>query len=170
MQGKLAILLFLAVVFLGLLCLVATGLGVDGATQAAPMLAYGPTAGPTPTLAPNLAPSIVAIYPCNPTGTACRDWNLRSGCGANDEYVSVAAGTSYTALAAYRLDIINSGQKVVCRYTFRTEDVFTGIKTIFLDEMRTPAGGQCATWPHTGVAKLYDASGGLLHAVPYAVG
>lgn len=170
MRGRSAVLLFIAACTFGLLYLITAGGWADSATHAAPMLAYGPTVGPTPTLSANLAPSIVAVYPCNPTGAACHDWNLRSGCGVNDLYVSVAAGTNYTALAAYRLDITDGGQVVVCRYTFRASDVFAGVKTIFLDEMRTPAGGQCATWPRSGVVKLYDPGGGLLHAVPYTVG
>jgi hypothetical protein len=107
----------------------------------------------TPTPDPAQGPRIVGIFPCQ--GTTCRDWNLRSGCGTNDLWINVSQIVTNT-IAGYTLEVVNASATPVCEHVYAADNYVAGVKTTFLDEMLAASGADCASWPSSGSAKLYD--------------
>jgi hypothetical protein len=126
-----------------------------GATAATVTPGPSPTPSRTPTA--TATPSNVAwfteVFPAQAAGAGCRDFNLRSGCGANDTYIEIRT-SGLMSLAGYR---IVAG---ACSYTFPADTVNNGYLLVFADEM-SQTGGRCAALPASGTLYLYTAGNAL---------
>jgi hypothetical protein len=133
-------------------------------TSTSTRTAYGATATPTtapatatitPTPDSSLGPRVVEIYPCQGTGTAGQDWNLRSGCGNDDLYVRIG-NFALDDLNGYSIAMLDASDIEVCRYTFADYDITDRLKTIYLDQMLNPSGQPCVYWPVIGKVVIYE--------------
>jgi hypothetical protein len=123
-----------------------------------------------------------------PQGTTCGDWNLRGGCGNNDQFIEVGVPEEMS-LADYRLDVLNGASEVVCTYTIASDNLTEPLKAFWQDMMGAPGSAStptptptgtitpapigtdvpagCGLWPETGSVKLYDPDGVLLDTRAY---
>lgn len=115
-----------------------------------PIAIYG---GPyVPTAVPSATPTPYPVWISEVHGTAneatpCIDWNLRGGCGANDDFFEVSVGDPAVvtpfSISGWTVEV---GQ---CLYTFDAENMTGPVKVIFADDMiyttstpiPTPIGG-----------------------------
>ena len=115
-----------------------------------------------------------------PEGATCGDWNLRGGCGDNDQFVEVGV-PSVMSLADYRIAIETTDGQEVCSYTVADDNLTEPLKAFWQDFMvlpgstptpsptptgtvtpvasATPFAAVCGTWPEAGDAVLYDDGG-----------
>lgn len=104
-------------------------------------------AGPTPTPAAGCA--ITEVY--TRYGTACRDYNLRGGCGTDDEYIEIEC-TPAQSLAGWQLAASD-----VLTYTLKADNMTGPLKVFWLDQW--PTWTVTRTLPLTGTATLINAAG-----------
>jgi hypothetical protein len=123
---------------------------------ATPLGGLPPTPGNTPT--PATTPNAWITEILASQATPCVDWNLRRGCGANDEYVEVGAHPAQS-LAGYELGVHDASNALVCSYDIATDNLTGPVKTYWADMMTAAAGGICAGLPVTGTAVLTDSLG-----------
>jgi hypothetical protein len=131
--------------------------GTPTATPTAtPLGGLPPTPGNTPT--PHGTPNAWITEILASQATPCVDWNLRRGCGVNDEYVEVGAHPAQS-LAGYELGVHDESAALVCSYDIASDNLTGPVKTYWADMMTAAAGGICAGLPITGTAILTDSLG-----------
>jgi hypothetical protein len=123
---------------------------------ATPLGGLSPTPGNTPT--PHGTPNAWITEILASQATPCVDWNLRRGCGVNDEYVEVGAHPAQS-LAGYELGVHDATNALVCSYDIASDNLTGPVKTYWADMMTAAAGGICAGLPVTGTAVLTDSLG-----------
>jgi hypothetical protein len=124
-----------------------------------PVWGANPGSPATPTRDASRDPWITEIL-ARPQGATCGDWNLRGGCGNNDQFVEMGV-PSAMSLAGYRLDVLD-GAEVVCTYTIADDNYTEPLKAFWQDMMdvpgaTTPTPTPTATpTPYAGCQTLSD--------------
>lgn len=124
-----------------------------------------PSNTPTPTQGPWI--SEVLARPV-PTGTPCTDWNLRSGCGADDSFVEIGV-PSAVALPDWWLAVHDGDDDLTCKYTYRSDNYNWPLKTVWLDQpfVQSNEDKICEAFPITGTVYLYNESDEVMDTRAY---
>jgi hypothetical protein len=119
------------------------------------------TITPTATATPSGEAWFTEVMPLPGAGAACENWNLRSGCGADDTFIELRTSAAMS-LAGYRM------VAGACSHTFPADSVNSGYVVVFADDMRLSSGLRCPILPPSGTLTLYTSGGAVVAEQAYS--